>query len=223
MAKEFYNNLINYVSASDTSNANNLLMREVGKSLVKNKSNFIELLTSSGVPASESMSDMELVDSFVNALPNNKSLMIGTAYMINNDNKFVSADGNEQISDKGVKVCYNVMYDYFSGEEEEYSNVPGVAEAIAGAVQGVATLGTKIAEGQQKKKYGAMDALSKQKEAKQQMVQSILAERRAKIEESTKQKETKSKTTKIILIVAGSIVALGIIGFVIYKIKKGKQ
>lgn len=240
MAKEFYNKLINYVSVNDTSNANNLLMKEVGKSLVKDRSNFIELLTSSGIAASESMADMELVDAFVNSLPKNKSLMIGTAFLINNDNKFVSADGGEQISDKGVKVCYNVMYDFFncgdpnSMEFYNADGIPGastlcsaasggVVGAIAGAVSEVAKLGGKISEGQQKKKYGAIDALSKKQDAKQQMIQSILAERKAKVEQSTKQKETKAKTTKIILIVAGSIVALGIIGFIIYKIKKGRQ
>jgi hypothetical protein len=239
MAKEFYNSLINFVSTSDTSNANNLLMKEVGKSLVKNKSNFVELLTSSGVAASESMSDIELVDSFVNALPTNKSLMIGTAYMINSDNKFVSADGQEQISDKGVKVCYNIMNDFFNISDSnaiEFSNADdlpglstakgaasgGVVGAVAGAVSDLAKLGGKISEGQQKKKYGALDALGKKQEAKQQMITSILAERRAKLEESTKQKLAKAKTKKILLIVGGSIVGLAVIGFIIYKIKYKK-
>jgi hypothetical protein len=62
MAKEFYNDLINYVASSDTDNANTLLMKELGKSLVKSKENFVELLTSSGVAANDSMSDVELID-----------------------------------------------------------------------------------------------------------------------------------------------------------------
>jgi len=221
MAKEFYNKLINYVSVNDTSNANALLMKEVGKSLVKDKSNFIELLTSSNIAASESMSDMELVDAFINNLPTNKSLMIGTAYLINSDNKFLSADGSEQISDKGVKVCYNVMYENFSGEEEEHSNV--IAAAVIGAVGGLAALGSKIAENKGKKKYATLDALSKKQEGKQQMIQSILAERKAKLDEETKIKESKAGKTKILLIIAGSVMVLGVIGFIIYKLKKGKQ
>tara|TARA_R110000868_G_scaffold188012_1_gene430774 strand:+ start:455 stop:1123 length:669 start_codon:yes stop_codon:yes gene_type:complete len=222
MAKEFYNKLINYVSANDTSNANALLMKEVGKSLVKDKSNFIELLTSSNIAASESMSDMELVDAFINNLPTNKSLMIGTAYLINSDNKFLSADGSEQISDKGVKVCYNVMYENFSGEqEEEHSNV--IAAAVIGAVGGLAALGSKIAENKGKKKYGTLDALSKKQEGKQQMIQSILAERKAKLDAETKIKEGRASKTKILLIIAGSVMVLGVIGFIIYKLKKGKQ
>lgn len=239
MAKEFYNKLINYVSVNDTSNANNLLMKEVGKSLVKDKSNFIELLTSSNVAASDSMTDMELVDAFVNSLPTNKSLMIGTAYLINSDNKFLSADGGEQISDKGVKVCYNIMYDFFNcGDPNaiEFSNADdlpglstakgassgGVVGAVAGAVSDLAKLGGKISEGQQKKKYGALDALGKKQDAKQQMIASILAERRAKLEESTKQKLSKAKTKKVMLIIGGSIVGLAVIGFIIYKIKYKK-
>lgn len=230
MAKEFYNKLINYVSVNDTKNANNLLMQEVGKSLVKDKSNFIELLTASGVPASESMSDVELVDSFVNAIPNNKSLMIGTAYMINADNKFVSADGMEHISDKGVKVCYNVMYDFFNCEdsnETEFRNADGEEYSNAGwseAVRTIADVGGKITEGVMKtqdvKKRGASTGLQKQQEARQQMIQSIMAERKAKLENANKQKELKSKRTKTILLVTGGIIALGIIGFVVYKFKK---
>lgn len=228
MAKEFYNNLIKYVSLNDTANANNLLMKEVGKSLVRNKSNFIELLTASGIPASESMSDIELVDSFVNALPRNKNLMIGTAYMINSDNKLLGADGIEQISDNGVKVCYNVMYDFFNcgdSNEADFRNADGEehSNAWGAAIAGATNLASKITEGQQKKKFGVSDTLAKQQEARQQMIQSIMAERKAKLDSANKQKESKNKKTKTILLIAGGVVLLGIIGLIIYKVRKGKK
>lgn len=224
MAKEFYNDLIKYVSASDTANANSLLMKEVGKSLVKDKANFVELLTSSGVPANDSMSDVELIDAFVNNISDNKTLKISTAYMINKSNAFLSADGTEQLSDKGVKVTYKVMNDFFNSSDntDEYENADGekhsnLIPAVVGAVAG---LGKTVLEGQQKKKYGATDALQKQAEARQQLVQSVMAQRKAEADAKQKQLESKAKTKKILLISGVSLLGLGIIGFIVYKLKK---
>lgn len=218
MAKEFYNDLINYVSKSDTSNANSLLMGEVGKSLVKDKENFIELLTSSGVAANSSMNDVELIDAFIKSLPTNKTLMIGTAYMINKKNAFLNADGEEQISNNGVKVSYKVMYDYFNGED--FSNLAAdPVSAIAQGVGALANLGSAGIAASQKKKYGATDLLSKQAESRSQLVQSVLAQRQAETQAKQKAAESKAKTKKILLIGGASLIGLTLIGFIIYKIK----
>jgi hypothetical protein len=214
MAKEFYNDLINYVSKSDTSNANALLMTEVGKSLVKDKANFVELLTTSGVPANDSMSDIELIDAFIGSLPSNKTLMIGTAYMINKKNAFLNADGEEQISDNGVKVSYKVLYNYFN--DEETSNAVG---AIAAGVGALANLGSAGIAASQKKKYGATDALTKQAESRSQLVQSVLAQRQAETLAKQKAAESKAKTKKILLIGGASLIGLVLIGVIVYKIK----
>jgi hypothetical protein len=223
MAKEFYNDLINYVSKADTSNANALLMKEVGTSLAKNQSDFIELLTSSGVPANDSMSDVELIDAFVKALPKNKTLMISTAYMINNQNRFVSADGTEQISDKGVKVSYKVMYDFFTKDDlnnQEFSNLAAdPVSAIAQGVGALANLGTAGIGASQKKKYGATDALSKQQEARNQLIQSALAAKQAEAAAKQKKAESSAKMKKVLVIGGISLLALTTIGFIIYKIK----
>jgi len=218
MAKEFYNDLIKYVSASDTANANSLLMREVGKSLAKDKANFVELLTTNGVPANDSMTDLELIDAFVNNISDNKGLKISTAYMINKRNSFLSADGTEQLSDKGVKVSYKVMNDFFdeTDDTEEYQNAIG---AIAGAVGGLANLGSGIVEGRNKKKYGATDALQKQAEARQQLVQSVMAQRKAETDAKQKQLESKAKTKKILIISGASLLGLVLVGFIVYKFK----
>jgi hypothetical protein len=218
MAKEFYNDLIKYVSASDTANANSLLMREVGKSLAKDKSNFVELLTTNGVPANDSMSDLELIDAFVNNISDNKGLKISTAYMINKRNSFLSADGTEQLSDKGVKVSYKIMNDFFDETDntEEYQNAIG---AIAGAVGGLANLGSGIVEGRNKKKYGATDALQKQADARQQLVQSVMAQRKAEADAKQKQLESKAKTKKILIISGASLLGLVLVGFIVYKFK----
>jgi hypothetical protein len=215
MAKEFYNDLINYVASSDTDNANTLLMKELGKSLVKSKENFVELLTSSGVAANDSMSDVELIDAFVDNLANNKTLMISAAYMINKQNSFSNADGEEQISDNGVKLSYKVMYDYFNGEK--HSNV---VAAIAAGVGALAGLGTAGIQASQRNKYATTDALSRQQDAKNQLVQSVLASKQQQAIAKQSQSENKAKAKKILLITAGSLLVLGLIGFIIYKIKK---
>lgn len=223
MAKEFYNDLINYVSKADTSNANALLMKEVGTSLAKNQSDFIELLTSSGVPANDSMSDVELIDSFVKALPKNKTLMISTAYMINNQNRFVSADGTEQISDKGVKVSYKVMYDFFNKNDfsgREFANASGdPVSAVADAVTALSNLGTAGVGASQKKKYGATDLLSKQQESRNQLIQSVLAAKQSEAAAKQKKAESSAKIKKVLIIGGISLLALTTIGFIIYKIK----
>jgi hypothetical protein len=218
MAKEFYNDLIKYVSAADTANANSLLMKEVGKSLAKDKGNFIELLTSSGVPANDSMSDVELIDAFVDNIATNKTLKISTAYMINKSNAFLSADGTEQLSDKGVKVSYKVMNDFFdeTDDTEEYQNAVG---AVAAGVGALANLGSGIVEGRNKKKYGATDALQKQAEARQQLVQSVMAQRKAEADAKQKQLDSKAKTKKILLISGASLLGLVLVGFIVYKFK----
>lgn len=215
MAKEFYNDLINYVASSDTDNANTLLMKELGKSLVKSKENFVELLTSSGVAANDSMSDVELIDAFVDNLANNKTLMISAAYMINKQNSFSNADGEEQISNNGVKLSYKVMYDYFNGEK--HSNV---VAAIAAGVGALAGLGTAGIQASQRDKYGTIDALSRQKDAKNQLIQSVLASRQQQASAKQSQSDNKAKAKKIFLITGGSLLVLSLIGFIIYKIKK---
>jgi hypothetical protein len=223
MAKEFYNGLINYVSNSDTSNANALLMKEVGKSLAKNKADFIALLSSSGVAANEYMSDIELINAFVNALPKNKTLMISTAYMINNENKFLNTDGTEKISDNGVKLSYKVMYDFFSKDDsnaEDFYNASSNVGTIAGAVSSLADLGSAGISARQKNKYSITDTLAKQEEAKSQLIKSVLAAKQKQAEVNQKQAEIAAKTKKILLIGSLSLLALVGIGIIIYKIKK---
>ena len=179
MSKEFYNNLINYVSKAQTTNAHELLMSEVGKSLVKKRPEFIELLSSTGVEADDSMSDIELVNRFIENLPQNKSLMISTAYMVNKNNSFVNADGTEKISDNGVKLSYKIMYDFFNMDDEnavEFLNADGYSNsvgAIAGAIGAGAGLTDTIIKSRQRKKYGVQDMAQKQADARSQLLKSV--------------------------------------------------
>jgi hypothetical protein len=140
--------------------------------------------------------------------------MIGTAYTINKKNAFLNADGEEQISDNGVKVSYKVLYDYFNNEET--SNAVG---AIAAGVGALANLGTAGIGASQKRKYGATDALTKQAESRSQLVQSVLAQRQAETLAKQKAAESKAKTKKILLIGGASLIGLVLIGIIVYKIK----
>ena len=226
MSKEFYNNLINYVSKAQTTDAHNLLMSEVGKSLAKKRADFIELLNTTGVEADNSMSDVELVNRFTENLPNNKSLMISTAYMINKNNSFVNADGTEKISDNGVKLSYKIMNDFFTLDDEnavEFLNADGysnAAGAIAGAIGAGAGLTDTIIKSRQKKKYGVRDIAEKQAESRSEILKSIAQQKMLQAQAAQKEAERKATTKKILLIGGISILVLGGLGYLIYKMKK---
>jgi hypothetical protein len=241
---DFHNRLIAYYNSNRTKDASRLLMSELGSILIKSKKDFVDLLNESDIIAYDTMSDNQLVDLYVSNLDRNKKLRLGTALLINMHNKQIGFDGDEEVSNDGVKVSAIVLDDYYGAEgtmdssedydaptiggtmsssEEDYSYVPGVAQAIAGAVQGVATLGTKISEGQQKKKYGSLDIATKKQDAKAQMTQQILAQRLAETENKKKEDEQKQKTTRTILIVGGVLVGLTLIGMGIYFLRKKNQ
>ena len=230
MAKEFYNDLINYVASSDTDNANTLLMKELGKSLVKNKENFVELLTSSGVAANDSMSDVELIDAFVDNLANNKTLMISAAYMVNKQISFSNADGEEQISDTGDKLSYTVMYDFFneSGiDGDDFKNADGEEEKSNFIPIGLLMKGAKMAKNliDNKKsgggtKSGGGGSSGNADKARDAMKKAVAEQKKAEALLKQKELEAKQKTKKILLITGGSLLGLGLLGFIIYKIKK---
>jgi len=223
MAKEFYNDLINYVASSDTDNANTLLMKELGKSLVKSKENFVELLTSSGVAANDSMSDVELIDAFVDNLANNKTLMISAAYMINKQNSFSNADGEEQISDNGVKLSYKVMYDFFteSGlDGDDFRNADGEEEKSNFIPVGLLLKGAKMAKNLIDNKKGGGSKGENTNKAKDDIRKAVAEQKKAEALLKQKELEAKQKTKRILLITGGSLLGLGLLGFIIYKIKK---
>ena len=228
MAKEFYNNLISFINNNDTTNANNLLMSELGKDLVHNRADFIELLNGSGVPAGANMADSELVTLFIANVQENKQLMLGSAFLINSRHKLVSFDGNDEISDAGVKVSYKVMDDYFNaegyfeaeGEKEKHHNAGGL---LGGIIGGVTQLAGKGMDAYGEKKMGSSRALAKQQDARQQMMQAVIEQRKSKQANVQKEADRKHKTNKMMMIVGGSLLGLILIGTIIYFVKKGKK
>jgi len=220
MSTEFHNNLSKYFDVNNTKDANRLLMSELGKILVKDRNDFIFMLTESGVYADSNMSDSELVNIFVDNLSKNKKLRLGASLLVNMHNKQMNFDGSNDLSDDGVKMSMIVLDEYHCFDDEETSNVGG---AWAKALEGVVGLGGKIAEGQQKKKFGVTDSIAKQKESKNALMQQILAKKQADADALKKSNEDKQKTKRTLLYVGGGVLALAIIVGTIYFIKKRKK
>jgi len=229
MNKDFHNKLALYQKNNSSTAINLLILKELSKIIVHNRKDFIDLLNVSGVYADDSMSDLQLIDLYTKNVINQK-LLLGTAYLVNLHNKTSNADGTSEISDDGVKVCYNSLKSSFCGD---YSNADGdsplaglaggAGGGIAGAIGGLATLGSGILSGIQKRKYGAIDAAVERQKAKSALMQQVADQRRAQIEAAAKDKAEKAKITKIALIAGGSIVGIGlvIIGVLLYKKRKG--
>ena len=233
---EFHSKLTEYIKTKQLINANNLIMRELGKCLAKNKNEFVDLLVYSGLSASTDMTDQQLIDIFINSIDKNEKLMIGSAYLVNKNNLVSSFDGESEVSDIGVKRTIQIIHNYFDEppeilepdpNEEFYSTSEGfslgsggVVGAIATAVGESAKLGSTIAQGQQKKKYGALDIATKKMEAKNTLIQSLVAQKQAEAELKKKETEEKTKKIKIISLVGFGIIAIGIVAYVIYKKNK---
>lgn len=226
--KEYYKELSSYLKQHDLSKANRVVMEELASLLVKKREDFIFMLNNANVIANDEMTDGKLVDLFLDNIHNNKKLLLGAAFLISHNNKIVSFNGEESHDEEGLKATHKVMYNYFDADvyddfvtdEEEHSNVWGTA--IAGAVGGLAGLGGKLADNQRAKKFGSTDMFAKKAEAKQQMVQTILAQRQAQQIEAQKKIEASSKIKRIALISVVSLLGLAIVGVVIYAVKKRK-
>jgi hypothetical protein len=215
---DFYNDFLSSYDNKDLEGSVTSLLSEVGNIIVTNRGDFEDLLTESGVVGDFStMSDAQLVDAYVENINKNKDLQLGTSMLVNFHNKQSNMDGESEMDDACVKAGYHTLKVYFGSPSENYSNVVG---AIAQGVGEVAKLGSKISEGRQKKKFGAMDLAAKQQDAKAVITQQLLAQRQAQIEAEKSKQEISSKTKRTILIVGGSVVGLAIIGFILYKLKK---
>jgi hypothetical protein len=111
----FNTNLQQYINANDFKGASDSVLKELGKVLAKNKSEFVYLLNSSDVPVTMSMSNENLVEAFVSNAKGNKKLLLGAAYLVNHHNKQLSFDGDETVNDTAVKNSYALLYHQFEG------------------------------------------------------------------------------------------------------------
>ena len=212
---EFHKQLAEYTQDKDTESAHDLLMSELGKVLATKKADFVELLVGSGVQANETMSNSKLIDLFVKNIPYNKQLMIGTAFLINSQHKVSGFDGEDEVSDAGTKASYKVIDDFYNAAGDPVT-------AIAQGVGELSKLGTTIAQGRQKKKFGVRDIAEKQLEARNKLAQAAMEQQAAQQASIQKESEQKAKNTRTMLIVGGAIAVVALIAVVIYARRRGK-
>lgn len=223
--EDFYTDLIQSLKDKDTNKANSVVMVELGKAIGNDKDGFITVLTNADIEVDDDANDIELVNEFVKNADENDELLLGASLFVNHKNMVLNADGTEGVSDVGVKACHKVMSSYFCGG---YSNAGGdPVSAIATAVGKLGEAAGTITKGSQdlkmQRKYGAQMSFDKQKEAKNQLMQGIVASKQRAVDAKTKGKEAKAKNIRTALLVGGGIVALlGIVGLVIY-LKKRKK
>lgn len=228
---EYYKQLAAYIKEHDLDKANRVIMQELANIFVKKREDFVYMLTNAGLNANMNMTDGELIDLFLDNVHSNKKLLLGTAFLVAHNNKVVSFDGDEEISESGMKATHKVLYNYFDADKydnfdsESYSNAVDPVSAVAEALGAGAKLGTAITEKKalgEKKQIAQTELMGKKSEAKQQLVQSILAQRQAEQAGKLAKQESIAKNKKIALIIGGSLLGLAVIGFIIYKVKKGK-
>lgn len=215
--EDLYSSFIDNYNAGDKQAASIALLRELGNILVKRRDDFVYLLNESEIPATADMTDAQLVDLFIENVGKNQKLTLGSSLLVNMQNANTNFDG--EVDDDAVKAGYSCLMSCFYGDN--YSNAGAdPITAIASSVGELSKLGTTIAQGQQKKKYGALDVASQQQQARAAITQQIIAQRQAQIEAAQKEKEAQSKTMRTILIVGGVVVGLAVLGGVIYMIRK---
>jgi hypothetical protein len=193
------------IDKGDYATADALISREIGSILATNKRDFVDLLNESGIGASNSNTTIELVNKFVDNMPTNAKLRLGTALLINQENQEVSFDGRRTINKDNVRNCYRVM-------TNKYSNFVDPT-IIAGAIQGATQLGDTAIKGQQRKKFGGLD-IAQQREAQRAEVIKAVADKKKS------EQEQKAKTNKTLMIIGGSLLGLVVLTVAVIKLRK---
>ena len=218
---DFYNDFLTNYDNKNLNGSITSLMSELGNIIATNRGDFEDLLSESGVEGQlNTMTDSQLVSAYINEISNNKDLQLGTSLLINHHNKESNMDGDSQMNDACVKAGYHTISIYFSNPSENYYNSAGVVGAVAEGVGEIAKFGGKLSDASVKKKYGAIDMATKKQEAKAKITEQILAQKQALLEVEKTKKESNAKTMRTLLIVGGAIVGLGVIGFLIFKLRK---
>ena len=211
-------NKFNYaLKEGDLQEANAELMRELAAILVRDKADFVDMLNESGVLADVETPDAQLIELFVSNVGQNKKLMLNSALLVNQHNRKMGFDGEQELDDNMVKESYLCMKSCFTDEpiSENYSNIaPALLVPLIGAGVKLASKGVDAAGKRRSDK-------DQQKLAKQQMIEEA---RRRKEEEKRRLREEKEKREerrrKTMLYAGLGVVGLAIIGFIVYRATK---
>ncbi len=186
-----------------STNLNQNLMQKMGVVIATNPRLVADLLEANEVALDleKALDPLELTDTYLEHLPHNDSLKLGSAYLVN---RFEESAFDGEADNETIKEYYEAIDDYWN--DEDYSYLDPVT-AVAGALSSGAELGKSLVESKRKKKYFGSDLAEKQATSRQAMIQGILSKK--KEESELKKKEQDSKTKRTIII--ASIVGVGLI------------
>jgi hypothetical protein len=195
---DYYSAFNSAIKEENISDANASLVKELSNILVKDKTDFVDMLNGSGVKSDIGMSDAELIDLFVDNAPTNKKLILGASLLINVHNKQMGFDGEDEMDDEAVKQSYFTMKSCFIESDEEHSNLIPFGLIAKAVGKGV-------------------NAVKERKSAKEQMKAEAL--RRREEQRKKAEEERKKKQTKMFIYGGIAIVGVLIIGVVLIRRK----
>lgn len=238
-----YEELNKYIKANDNTNANHVVMVELGKSLISNRDNFLDIFDNAGIRIDPNSSDVDLINKFIDNAPKNKKLLLGASYLINHKYRTISFDGQEEVNNSGVKATYKVMDEYFNasgllsavgglfgsknsgggGAAATANNgggapvaVPtGLISAAATAVGKGADLANTLAKNHANKKNAVTNSLDKANAASQSVLQGAMAQNQALLNRKTVEKKSQDQLLTTLLLVGGGIATVSI-GLILY-------
>lgn len=225
-SEDFYKKFTTYVKSNKNIEANKVLMQELGRIMTDNREDFTYMLKYSGIDVPENVSDVNLINLFVDNIHSNSRLKLGAAFLISHSNKMVGFDGEEYTSNicadavhksmnKFFDPSSNPVYSNFDGEEyEEKSNFEGDMENLFYSHDGdnFETKSNVVT-----KKVDKNKTVQKQKmSAKEALIDGVAAIRKKQIENLAAAE--KSKRTQMIVI--GSAFGLTVLAVSIYAIMK---
>lgn len=192
-----------------STNLNQHLMQQMGVVIATNPRLVADLLEANEVALDleKTLDPLELTDSYLEHLPQNDSLKLGSAYLVN---RFEESAFDGDADNETIKEYYEAIDDYWN--DEDYSYLDPVT-AVAGALGSGAELGKSIVESKRKKKYFGSDLAEKQASSRQAMIQGILSKKKEESDLRKKEQDAKTKRTIIIASVVGAGLLIGAIVF----------
>jgi hypothetical protein len=190
-----------------STNLNQHLMQQMGIVIATNPRLVADLLEANEVnlDLAKTLQPLDLTDCYLQNLPQNDSLKLGSAYLVN---RFEESAFDGDVDNDTIREYYEAIDDYWS--DDEHSNWVG---AVAGALGSGAELGKSIVEAKNKKKFFGSDLAEKQASSRQAMIQGILAKKKEESDLRKKEQDAKTKRTIIIASVVGVGLLIGVIVF----------
>lgn len=215
LVADFNEEFTRYIHNEDLQSAGDSILRELARILVRDKSDFIDMLIESGVEADSSMSDSQLIELFVDNA-HNKRMLLAASLLVNSHNKKMGFDGEDEISDDGVKLGYAVLNETFNGDieddEAENEDFSYIVPLVAAAVK----KGVKNLRKNRQANGGSKSVTDSQAIAKMQ--EQLIAERQLRLDAERKRVEEEAKNRKLknALIIGGTIGLAALIGAFVY-------